>query len=802
MSFSYEGLVATRCRPCTSFIAANTQVMARSAHVAADPIDRLKIAIANFRLTGSAYAEQGTGGTMTVAASVEYPEGVFSQITFDGSASGQVESGGLLISNYTAGALGIPEGATFWIRTFIQNPAGVIFNPWRNAALGELTRFAASGLEDLTMGGAIRSSGNYSAPPLMIIGKTRKASVCVLGDSKAHGYMDDDEDASAAGPGLRGEIAKSFPASLAFLNLSSGGWRANLWGVAGAARKRCLLYFSHFVVQLGRNDLVVSNDPPATVRASVEAINADILAANPAALITGTTPGHTATSSDGWTSQAGQTSVDNADRLTYCSYVRSGQIVGMNNGFFDIAPCLESSPDGGKWKTDAIYTSDGVHENGAGYGLIVAAGAVDLSRFTIPRSQEPPAAAEPEDHHMPNTIKVSNGTELLAALKSAGAGDVIACAPGVYANFRIRGVMTPGVTITSADPDHLAVFADLNLQSSGGITFTGLLFDGASEEETFGWMVTGCEDIAFLGIEFRDMEAGDPQEADQGLKISQSKRVRIEGCEFHHLYRAVIADNIDELQVSRCDFHDMARTSIYAVDIRGALIEENSFTDAFPVEGDHMDAITFNVANKVTTTRDIVIRSNLVRRGKGRVTQGIIFNNKHPGQFFQDINIEGNLVLGMGLNGLYVQRARRARAVGNTVLRYPGRSDNSWGLFLDCEDVTIGDNAAQTFTATEANGNVGVKVLDDGAAAKAALVPDLTQEEEEALAAAWKAKFSSGPAPKEPVEPPAKDTLREVFGAFTVAKIEPLKTKGRVIVDFKTPAEGAAALAAVQALRP
>lgn len=757
MSFSYEGLVATRCRPCTSFIAANTQVMARSAHVAADAIDSLKVAIANFRLTGSAYSEQGTGGTMTVAASVEYPEGVFTRITFDGSVSGQIESGGLLISNYTAGALGIPEGATFWIRTFIQNPAGVIFNPWRNAAMGELTRFAASGLEDLTMGGSIRSSGNYSAPPLMIIGKTRKASVCILGDSKAHGYMDADEDVSAAGPGLRGEIAKSFPASLPFLNLSSGGWRANLWDAAGDARRLCLPYFSHYVVQLGRNDLVVSNDAPATVKANVEAINADILAANPAALITGTTPGHTATSTDGWTTQANQISVDNADRLTYCGYVRSGQIAGMNNGFFDIAPCLESSPDNGKWKTGEVYTSDGVHENAAGYSLIVAAGAVDLSRFTISGSQEPPSASEPEEHEMSNTIKVSNGTELLAALKSAAAGDVIACAPGVYANFRIRGFMTPGVTITSADPDDLAVFADLNLQNCGGITFTGLLFDGATEDEAFLWMVTGCEDIAFVGIEFRDMLEGDPQEADQGLKLSQCKRVQIKECEFHHLYRAVIADNIDELEISRCDFHDMARTSFYGVDIRGALIEENSFADAFPIEGDHMDAITFNVANKVTTTRNITVRNNLIRRGKGRVTQGIIFNNKHPGQFFEDVVIEGNVLLGMGLNGIYVQRARRARATGNVVRRYPGRSENSWGLFLDCEGVTIGDNVAQTFTATEANGNTDVKVVDSNPAlaARTALVPDLTQEEEELLAAAWMGQFRPQP-PAEPEEPAAE----------------------------------------------
>lgn len=43
------------------------------------------------------------------------------------------------------------------------------------------------------------------------------------------------------------------------------------------------------------------------------------------------------------------------------------------------------------------------------------------------------------------------------------------------------------------------------------------------------------------------------------------------------------------------------------------------------------------------------------------------------------------------------------------------------------------------------------------------------------------------------------DELSAIFAEHTVAKVEPLKTKGRVIVDFKTPAEGQAALSAVLA---
>lgn len=44
------------------------------------------------------------------------------------------------------------------------------------------------------------------------------------------------------------------------------------------------------------------------------------------------------------------------------------------------------------------------------------------------------------------------------------------------------------------------------------------------------------------------------------------------------------------------------------------------------------------------------------------------------------------------------------------------------------------------------------------------------------------------------------DALRAALPSRTEAKLEPLKTKGRLIVDFKTPAEGVAALAAVNGL--
>ena len=45
-----------------------------------------------------------------------------------------------------------------------------------------------------------------------------------------------------------------------------------------------------------------------------------------------------------------------------------------------------------------------------------------------------------------------------------------------------------------------------------------------------------------------------------------------------------------------------------------------------------------------------------------------------------------------------------------------------------------------------------------------------------------------------------RDELRERLAMRTGVKLEPLKTKGRIILDFKKPAEAEAALAAVLAI--
>lgn len=382
-----EGLAATNCRGLNTSNTTNKQIMSRTAHVAKDAISSLKIAVMNARLPENGSAPEAyLGGTITLTAAVEY-NGVFTQITFDGGATSKVvANGGVAVSDYTAGDLGIPNGATFFVRMFKTSATGILYNPWRNSANGDLTTVAASGLSDQTLGGTIASSGNYSAPPLAIIARTTYKAPLVFGDSKTHGYLDTAESATAAGPGLRGEICKSFAASQAFVNIATGGLKALDWDTAGycEGRKLLLPYFSHLFLSLGHNDIMVAGSSAAQAQADLENIVADYLAARPDGKVTIATQGHKSTSAGGqWINDADQTPVGQTARLALNAAIRAGGVAGQNNGFFEVSRQLESVADNGIWKNDGVtnklYTSDGVHETPAGYSLIVTAAAVDYA---------------------------------------------------------------------------------------------------------------------------------------------------------------------------------------------------------------------------------------------------------------------------------------------------------------------------------------------------------------------------------------------------------------------------------------
>lgn len=324
---------------------------------------------------------------------------------------------------------------------------------------------------------------------------------------------------------------------------------------------------------------------------------------------------------------------------------------------------------------------------------------------------------------------MNSPAELMSALKAAKPSAIIRLAPGEYSGLRFDDLALKNVVITSADPTRPAVLRPFAINRSTGLTFRNLEFSNAGVTDVhWSWRVQNSKDIAFDKLDIHGSLDGNPQNDRQGIQIRYSSGIQITNSEFHELYRAISPSETSNILIADNQFHDNARTGIFSSNVQHVQISNNRFTDSYPVEGDHMDAIAFTRIGPTNTTKDVLVSGNVITRGKGRATQGIFFRDSTKGKsFFQDIQIRDNLIIGMGYNGIYINNAENVVVENNTVVAYPGKSNNSWILLLYVRGGRVAGNRAPMISTKMPN-NVNVveksnkitsPVKDEGRAALA-----------------------------------------------------------------------------------
>lgn len=363
----YFGQVATHCYHPDTLNATKTQLMARSYHIASADISLIQLRYDNW------YGfEQLPGGAATVTSSIEYPEGTLTQITFSGSATGNMADGGYVVSDRVPVA--IPRGAAFWVRTYYQNAAGIIFKSKTNQtnnAFGEGLNYGASGIADQTMVSNFSYVfwGNLYGPTA-IIGLTNKPSVLILGDSRVAGTGD--TLAPIAGTTEYGMISPSLFPNVAFINASMSGERVSTFITTHARRATLGVYCTHILCELGINDLTASR-----TAAQVLADHQTISGYFPGKRYYLTTIPPKSASTDSWATLEKQTpdATSNAQRISFNGTLRSA-LPSFATGYFECADVLESARNSGIWKVPA-YTADGLHPTSAGYQLVTDSNVID-----------------------------------------------------------------------------------------------------------------------------------------------------------------------------------------------------------------------------------------------------------------------------------------------------------------------------------------------------------------------------------------------------------------------------------------
>jgi len=313
---------------------------------------------------------------MTLKASLEYPKGRKVSLRWGGSTSVVIAPGDNAPLTDPV-PTPIPDGAEFWVRTFMEMPDGCTICDIKDSIGGDMAEYGSGTLTDKTVTGTIIDDTPqfYCYGPLAIVGQTRKPSALILGDSRNHAapsavHLDTQSN--------RGNIAHAIGGQFGYINCAKSGSRMSQL-VASHTRIAALkTYVTDVIIQHGINDITNG----ASGATAVGLLNSILgYFTDKKRWVAKIEP--VSTSTDGWFSSGNQTiHASNPQRVIYNDNIRSG--LANVAGYFEFADDVESSRNSGVFKvadTATPITSDGTHLNDNGHVLVDQMGTIDPRRI-------------------------------------------------------------------------------------------------------------------------------------------------------------------------------------------------------------------------------------------------------------------------------------------------------------------------------------------------------------------------------------------------------------------------------------
>jgi hypothetical protein len=379
----FLGNVVTRTMVANDFSPSITSMMVRHAFFVRDNVSSLAPVISNFWVgSPTSFVETVLSGTTTVRASIEFPAGTCTPVTFSGSTTGTTTAAFLKADG---AAINIPKGSEAFLRLFLSNPSGLAFNFWSVGTStqpgifpGDNFNFQTATDQTATCGTITNTAGwtgTTNVGPIAILANTRQPSVYEIGDSRQVGAGD-----TYNASGDLGELSRSIGPAFGYINAGSEGDSAVDWMASHAIRAQFAQWASHVIIQYGTNDITLNQTSAQLVanRASIRTL---------LGLPTFETTIPVETSSTDNFVDASQTPINNpAIRQAFNVTVRAGT-AGML-GFFDIASVTDTNLTAPLWKFDGVtphlWTIEGIHETQFGNLAILSAGVVNTSRIHRP----------------------------------------------------------------------------------------------------------------------------------------------------------------------------------------------------------------------------------------------------------------------------------------------------------------------------------------------------------------------------------------------------------------------------------
>lgn len=242
-----------------------TPWMVRRTHFMRDAIGAataVRVRFGNWSAT-AAGGELGTGGSMGVTASVEYPAGTFTQLLFGGIAQGTMTSGADLVSDPVLIPGGIPLGAKCFTRFFLTPTVAIPFtiSNNKNVALGDAVAFGGT---DQTLSGTVGDNTSSSIAPLAFVALSKVDALFLLGDSKVEGLNDPADSIT----GDVGQLARSFGPTNPYI--LSGVQSESAAGFAASSTRRVALANAYCTTVIGEH--AINDCTPGTVAPQIETL--------------------------------------------------------------------------------------------------------------------------------------------------------------------------------------------------------------------------------------------------------------------------------------------------------------------------------------------------------------------------------------------------------------------------------------------------------------------------------------------------------------------------------------------------
>lgn len=337
---------------------------------------------------------------------------------------------------------------------------------------------------------------------------------------------------------------------------------------------------------------------------------------------------------------------------------------------------------------------------------------------------------------MPRGKIVSSAAELRRAVEEAEDGAVVLLAPGRYPQIALGNVRKAGtVTIASADRSRPASIGRLMIRNSSGLVMRDVELaadasavpvrpaanrdddddaaggaDGNRPEQgprpagrslatRFPFMVVESERITLDRLYVHGpLDNLDAAHHISAMMLRSSKQITVSNSRFTALWHGIAMLDLDGAVIRNNEFSNIRTDGVRGGDVSNLQIVGNVFTDFRPVKADHPDGIQLWSTPKRVQMRNIVIRDNMVVRGKGSPTQGIFLRDVRNGRPFQNVEIRDNLVMGGLYNGIAVNGVDGGRIEDNEILNYADRK-HSW-LRVDNSLAEVRRNRASRFLMT------------------------------------------------------------------------------------------------------